>query len=90
MVMDTLGLALCVGLTYAVRNNPRGRLLLPLLAFPVLGAGDLFCIFHELKATHLRTLNRERAEMVAERWIADGTIFTAREVRARRMPGSCI
>ena len=81
MVMDTLGLALCVGLTFAVRNNPRGRMLLPLCAFPVLGATDLFCIFRELKATHLRTLNRERAEMVAERWLADGTVFTAEEVR---------
>ena len=81
MVMDTLGLALCVGLTYSVRYNPRGRMLLPLIAFPVLSVIDLWCIFRELKATHLRTLNRERAEMVAERWLADRTVFTAAEVR---------
>lgn len=81
MVMDTLGLALCVTLTYAVRHNPRGRMLLPICAFPALAAVDLFCIFQELKATHLRTLNRERAEMVAERWLADGTIFSASQVR---------
>jgi hypothetical protein len=41
---------------------------------------DLTCIFHELKATHLHTLNRERAELIAERWIADGVIFDAKEV----------
>lgn len=81
MVMDTLGLALCVGLTYAVRNKPRGRMLLPLCSFPLLVAVDLFCIFQELKATHLRTLNRERAEMVAERWLSDGTVFSAAQVR---------
>ena len=80
MVMDTLGLAICVGLTYAVRHRPRSRLLLPICSFPLLVCMDLICIFHELKATHLHTLNRERAELIAERWLSDGHIFNAKEV----------
>jgi len=44
---------------------------------------DLTCIFHELKATHLHTLNRERAELIAERWLADGVIFNAEEVNLK-------
>ena len=55
------------------------RLLLPLLSFPVLVSADLLCIYQELKATHLNTLNRERAELLAERWLLDGLIFTAKE-----------
>ena len=80
MVMDTLGLAICVGLTFSVRRHPQLRLLLPLLTFPFLVVLDLLCIYQELKATHLRTLNRERAEILAERWLLDGLIFTAKEV----------
>lgn len=80
MVMDTLGLALCVGLTFSVRQHPKLRLLLPLLTFPFLVTTDLLCIYQELKATHLSTLNRERAELLAERWLLDGLIFTAKEV----------
>ena len=80
MVMDSLGLALCVFLTYSVRHQPKMRLLLPLFTFPVLVSIDLVCIYHELKATHLTTLNRERAELVAERWLQDGRVFTAKEV----------
>ena len=80
MVMDTLGLALCVALTYSVRHQPNMRMLLPLLMFPVLVSIDLACIYRELKATHLSTLNRERAELLAERWLLDGRVFTAKQV----------
>lgn len=86
MVMDSLGLALCVALTYSVRHQPRMRLLLPLLTFPFLALVDLACIYHELKATHLTTLNRERAELVAERWLVDGKIFSAKEVKLPSEP----
>lgn len=43
--------------------------------------GDLTCIWHELKAVQLRTLNRERAEMVIERWMQRGEVPDAAEVR---------
>jgi hypothetical protein len=82
MVMDTLGLVICVALLKAVENHPRVRALLPLTVLPVVGAGDLCCIYKELKAIHLRTLNRERAEMVAESWLATGRVPTAEEVRS--------
>ena len=45
MVMDTLGLALCVALTYGVRNSQKGRVMLPLVSFPFLAAVALFSIF---------------------------------------------
>ena len=35
----------------------------------LLPAGDLFCIYHELKAVQLRVLNRERAELIIQGWL---------------------
>jgi hypothetical protein len=35
----------------------------------------------ELKAVELKLLNRERSEMLAERWLRTGRAFTASEVR---------
>ena len=52
----------------AFRRSFSGGVPLPLLA--LLAAGDLFCIAKELKSVHLRTLNRERAELAAEAWLA--------------------
>ena len=80
MVMDTLGLATCVALTWAVRNNARGRVALPLIILPIFGVGDLSAIYAELKSVHLRIMNRERAEMIAEAWLASGQVPTAKQV----------
>ena len=80
MVMDTLGLALCVALTYSVRNSKKGRVLLPLAMFPCLAIADLFCIFKELKATHLRSLNQERTEILAQTWLQTGIVLSSKEV----------
>ena len=52
----------------AFRRSFGGGVPVPLLA--LLAAGDLFCIARELKSVHLRTLNRERAELAAEAWLA--------------------
>ena len=49
-------------------------MMLPLVAFPICGLLDLFCIYHELKAVQLRSLNRERAEMVAQHWLEQGKV----------------
>ena len=35
----------------------------------------------QLKSVQLKTLNRERAEMVIDRWLATGHMSTAFEVR---------
>jgi hypothetical protein len=43
-------------------------------------AGDLVCIWRELKAVQLRSLNRERAEMVIERWLLRGAPPSSAEV----------
>lgn len=80
MVMDTVGLLACVALMSAVRARPRAQRLLPLAMLPALAAGDLWYIWHELKAIHLRSLNRERAEMIAEAWLRRGHVPTARQV----------
>lgn len=80
MIADNSGLALAVSLSYACRNDPRARQLLPLLAFPLLATGDLCSIYRELKSIHLRNLNKERAEIVAEMWLEAGRIPSAAEV----------
>eukprot|EP00882_Tetradesmus_deserticola_P031372 GHRQ01035474.1.p1 GENE.GHRQ01035474.1~~GHRQ01035474.1.p1 ORF type:complete len:440 (+),score=177.05 GHRQ01035474.1:535-1854(+) len=74
MVMDTLALAVSATANYVLRHQESRRMLLPLVAFPLCGIGDLFCIYHELKAVQLRSLNRERAEMVAEHWLQQGRV----------------
>ncbi len=45
MVMDTLALAVSASANYYLRNREAQRMLLPLLAFPVCGILDLFCIY---------------------------------------------
>ncbi len=83
MVMDTIGLLLCVTLMSAVRARPAAQRALPLAALAPLAAGDLWCIWHELKSIHLRSLNRERAEIAAEAWLRDGAVPSARQARPR-------
>ncbi|KAL3140715.1 hypothetical protein ABBQ32_005271 [Trebouxia sp. C0010 RCD-2024] len=83
MVADNMGLALAVSLSWACRSDPRARQLLPLMAFPLLATGDLCSIYRELKSIHLRNLNKERAEIVAEMWLEAGRIPSAAEVSKR-------
>ena len=82
MVMDTLGLAISVGLNTAFRNSQRASFLLPLAVLPICGLGDLMAIYAELKSTHLRSLNRERAELLAEAWLTRRQVLTAQQVSA--------
>ena len=89
MIADNMGLALAVSLSYACRNDPRARQLLPLLAFPLLATGDLCSIYRELKSIHLRNLNKERAEIVAEMWLEAGRIPSAAEVPAKFLLFPC-
>ena len=80
MIADNAGLALAVTLTFACRNDPRARKLLPLLAFPLLAVGDLCSIYRELKSIHLHNLNRQRAEILADVWLEAGRIPSPAEV----------
>ncbi|KAK9813139.1 hypothetical protein WJX72_009670 [[Myrmecia] bisecta] len=80
MVFDNIGLAVAVTLTYLVRNSPQARMRMPLIALPLLLGGDLFAIYHELKSIHLRTLNKERAELIAEHWLQTGAIPSTKQV----------
>jgi hypothetical protein len=72
--MDTLALAVSASANYILRHKEAQRMMLPLVAFPICGLLDLFCIYHELKAVQLRSLNRERAEMVAQHWLEQGKV----------------
>lgn len=86
MVFDNVGLALAVLLTHLVRGSERAQRVLPLALFPVLAAGDLASIYFEMKAIHLRSLNRERAEILADHWLAAGASLTPAQVsRAERL-----
>jgi hypothetical protein len=70
MAVDTAALAVAATANWLLRTDEGRRALLPVVAFPLLSAADLYCIYRELKAVELRTINRERAEMIAERWLA--------------------
>ena len=48
--------------------------------YPVCLVLDMIFIFHELKAIHLRTLNRERAEMLADRYVSIGTVRSPADI----------
>lgn len=54
--------------------------LLPLAAYPFLAVCDVYCIYRELKAVQLKSLNRERAELVAEQWVKMGRVPPSEEV----------
>jgi hypothetical protein len=90
MVVDTLALTLSAALTFMVRSNDRARMLLPLAVFPICAAGDLFSIWHELKSVQLSTLNRERAEMVANTWLETGEVPSMAEVSRASQPGAVL
>jgi len=83
MVMDTLALAVSATANYVLRHKEAQRMMLPLVAFPICGIMDLFCIYNELKAVQLRSLNRERAEMVAEHWLETGKVHVLSWVACR-------
>jgi hypothetical protein len=52
--------------------------------FPLLAGGDLWAIRAELRSIHLRTLNKERAEIIAQHWLREGRVPTPRQVRCCR------
>jgi glutamate N-acetyltransferase/amino-acid N-acetyltransferase len=76
VLADNLGLAAAVVATSLTGKiaSAKARLILPLLAFVPLATADLYCIYRELKATQLKTINRERGEIVAELFVKNGTV----------------
>ena len=76
VLADNLGLAAAVVATSLTGKiaSAKARLILPLLAFVPLATADLYCIYRELKATQLKTINRERGEIVAELFVRNGTV----------------
>ena len=43
----------------------------------------------ELRSIHLRTLNKERAEIIAQHWLQEGHVPTPRQVGKGRVRGLC-
>jgi len=93
MAVDTLGLAVAVTLSaLCARHSEYARRVLPLVAFPFLVGGDLMAISNELRSIHLRTLNKERAEILAEEFVATGHVATPESVSAKErliLPPAC-
>jgi glutamate N-acetyltransferase/amino-acid N-acetyltransferase len=84
VVADNLGLAVAVlatGLTGKVVNES-ARLIIPFVAFIPLATMDLYCIYRELKAVQLTTINKERAEIIADHWINHGSVPGTKYVSA--------
>ena len=71
VLADNLGLGLAVVATSLTGKvaSANARLVLPLVAFVPLAAADLYCIYRELKAVQLKTINRERGEIIAELFV---------------------
>ena len=86
MLADNVGLAFAVGLSAFTNGGkmaeaiPSLRTALPLVAFVPLAAVDLYCIYRELKAVNLKTVNKERGEIIAEAFVRDGRVPTPRRV----------
>lgn len=77
VLADNLGLALAVcatGLTGKLKAAGNARIILPLVAFIPLCSIDLYCIYRELKAVQLKTINRERGEIIAEGFVRNGKV----------------
>jgi glutamate N-acetyltransferase/amino-acid N-acetyltransferase len=76
VLADNLGLGLAVVATSFTGKiaSANARLVLPLIAFCPLAATDLYCIYRELKAVQLKTINRERGEIVAELFVKNGKV----------------
>ncbi len=93
MAVDTIGLAVAVTLSaLCARNSESARRLLPLIAFPFLAGGDLMAISNELRSIHLRTLNKERAEIIAAEFVSTGKVATPENVSAKErliLPPAC-
>lgn len=80
MVVDMASLAVSASIMFMIRGSERMRMMLPLCLYPVLAVADLYAIYHEIKAIELKTLNRERAEMVADRWLETGVIPSVSQI----------
>ena len=84
MAVDTLGLMCAVTMSaLCARHSEAARRALPLIALPFLSGGDLLAISNELRSIHLRTLNKERAEIIAAAWLSTGHIPSPKQVSAR-------
>ncbi len=81
-----VALGFSVGVMHLTRRSDRLRVLAPLVAFPFFAVADLWAIYHELKAVQIRQLNRERAEMVAGRWLQEGRVPSVAEVSDEHLP----
>lgn len=84
VVADNIGLALAVGAAKTMSKiatvRPEIRRALPVFAFGPLAAMDLVCIYKELKAVQLRTINKERAEIIAAAYVKDKEIPSRAQV----------
>ncbi|QDZ17573.1 root UVB sensitive protein [Chloropicon primus] len=73
VVADTLGLGCALGLSHLMQSvSPQMRLALPFLSFPFLAAADIVLVKKELRAIELKTLNRDRLQVLASHWVGSG------------------
>jgi hypothetical protein len=62
------------GVRAALVHQLDSELLAAQVMYPLCLVGDVFFMYHELKSMHLRTLNRDRAELLADRYLDSGAI----------------
>ena len=63
-----------------ILDQSKLRLILPLIVFPPLATIDLVAIYREMKSVELKTMNKERAEIAASRFVTVGEVPTPKEM----------
>ena len=82
VLADNIGLALGVSvMKFQTKFVPLAlQRAVPLALFPILASIDLVSIHKQLKSVQLRTVNKERAEIIAEAFVREKTVASQLEV----------
>jgi hypothetical protein len=81
VVADTIGLGLALGMShFAAGVSPQMRAALPIVSFPFLAALDVFLVHNEIRAIDLKTLNRDRSQVLSSHWIQNKCVLGMRKV----------
>ena len=82
VLADNIGLALGVSvMKFQTKFVPLAlQRAVPLALFPILASIDLVSIHKQLKSVQLRTVNKERAEIIAEAFVRENSVASQLEV----------
>ncbi|GAB4848918.1 hypothetical protein Ancab_003730 [Ancistrocladus abbreviatus] len=80
---DNLGVLLAALFNVMCKNSQRLQTGLLFVAYPIFSAIDLFGIYQALKHVHLRTLTKDRLEIILETWIQFRHVLSPADVSVK-------